>query len=91
MTAPLLIAQGLLLLALLVGLLRVLRGPSEADRMLAAQLLGTTAVALLMLLSLTMGMPRLLDVALVGAILAAVAVVSFVATARGEVRDGDRH
>jgi multicomponent Na+:H+ antiporter subunit F len=91
MTAPLLIAQGLLLLALLVGLLRVLRGPSEADRMLAAQLLGTTAVALLMLLSLTMGMPRLLDVALVVAILAAVAVVSFVATARGEARDGDRH
>jgi multicomponent Na+:H+ antiporter subunit F len=90
-SAALLVAQALLLLALLVGLLRVLRGPSEADRMLAAQLLGTTAVALLMLLSVTMGMPRLLDVALVVAILAAVAVVSFVATAGGEARDGDRH
>ncbi len=87
MTLLLLAVQTGLLLALLAGLVRVLRGPSEADRMLAAQLLGTTAVALLMLFSLTMDMPRLLDVALVVAILAAVAVVSFVAT--GGDRDHD--
>lgn len=87
MTAILMAVQTGLLLALLAGLVRVLRGPAEADRMLAAQLLGTTAVALLMLLSLTMAMPRLLDVALVVAILAAVAVVSFVAT--GGERDHD--
>jgi len=76
-----------LLLTLLGGLVRVVRGPSEADRMLAAQLLGTTTVALLMLMSVATGTQRLLDVALVFAILAAIAVVCFVAT--GEVRDHD--
>lgn len=80
MTSLLLGFQVMLLLVLLAGLVRVLRGPTEADRMLAAQLLGTTAVALLMIMSLTMAMPSLLDVALVFAILAAVAVVSFVAS-----------
>ncbi len=33
-----------LLLTLMAGLWRVLRGPTAADRMLAAQLFGTTAV-----------------------------------------------
>lgn len=89
MTTLLVGAQGLLLLALLTGLLRVLRGPDDADRMLAAQLLGTTAVALLMLLSQSLSMPRLLDVALVVAVLAAVAVVSFVATSETPDHDAD--
>ena len=40
-----------LLLNLGAGMWRVLRGPTPADRMLAAQLFGTTAVAILLLLA----------------------------------------
>jgi len=67
-----------LLLTLVAGLWRVLRGPSSADRMIAAQLFGTTAVAILLLLAEALDQPPLRDVALVFALLAAVTVVAFV-------------
>lgn len=67
-----------LLLNLAGGLWRVMRGPTAADRMLAAQLFGTTAVAVLLLLAEGMGEPALRDIALVFALLAAVAAVAFV-------------
>lgn len=66
-----------LLLNVVVGLLRVLRGPTPADRMLAAQLFGTTGVATLLLLAPAFG-PALNDIALVFALLAAVTVIAFV-------------
>lgn len=72
-----------LLLSMLAGLWRVLRGPTRADRMLAAQLFGTTGVAILVLMALSAGQRALLDVALTLAVLAAVAVVAFVAAAGG--------
>jgi len=65
-----------LLLTLGAGLLRALRGPSLADRMLAVQLLGTGGVALLLLLSALLQTPALLEVALVLALLAAVAAAA---------------
>lgn len=67
-----------LLINLAAGLWRVMRGPTSADRMLAAQLFGTTAVAILLLLADGMGEPALRDIALVFALLAAVAAVAFV-------------
>lgn len=67
-----------LLLNLTVGIWRVIKGPSAADRMLAAQLFGTTAVALLLLLAQATSDLALLDVALVLAILAAITAVAFV-------------
>jgi multicomponent Na+:H+ antiporter subunit F len=82
MTMALLALTIVLLLTILAGLVRVVQGPTTADRMLAAQLFGTTAVGLLILLSVVMAMPRLLDIALVFAVLSAVATVSFVAPAR---------
>jgi multicomponent Na+:H+ antiporter subunit F len=72
-----------ILASLLAGLVCVVRGPSQGDRMLAAQLFGTGAVALLLILSRAMAMPALIDVALVLAILAAVAVIAFVRSAEG--------
>jgi multicomponent Na+:H+ antiporter subunit F len=83
MTDALIVAGLVILASLLAGLVRVVRGPSLGDRMLAAQLFGTGAVALLVILSVAMAMPALIDVALVFAILAAVAVVAFVRTAEG--------
>lgn len=67
-----------LLLNLVAGLWRVLRGPTAADRMLAAQLFGTNAVAMLVLLAQAYGAAALRDVALVFALLAAVTAVAFV-------------
>lgn len=81
-----------LLLTVALGLLRVLRGPTAADRMLAAQLFGTSGVAVLLLLGLGMGLPALWDAALVFALLAAVAAVAFVQRVwggGGEEKEGD--
>lgn len=66
-----------LLLTVVAGLVRVLRGPTPGDRMLAAQLFGTTGVALVALLAFAANSPRWLDVALVLALLAAVVGVAF--------------
>lgn len=81
-----------LLLNIGAGLWRVLRGPTSADRMLAAQLFGTTAVAMLLLLAQTYENNALRDVALVFALLAAVTAVAFVRRAWPEQEnrhDGD--
>lgn len=67
-----------LLLTLFFGMLRIIRGPESVDRMLAAQLLGTGGVALLLLLGVGLGNHFLLDVALVAALLAAFAGGAFV-------------
>lgn len=67
-----------LLLTLIVGLWRILRGPTLADRMLAAQLFGTTAVTCLLLMAQALDQPALRDVALVFALLAVVTAVAFV-------------
>jgi len=66
-----------LMLSLLLGLIRVLRGPEAGDRMMAAQLIGTTGVGILLLLSLLFNQPALSDVALILALLAAVAAAAF--------------
>jgi multicomponent Na+:H+ antiporter subunit F len=82
--------EGLLLLAAFLalnvaaGLVRVARGPSPADRMLVAQLFGTTGVAILLVLAEAMEAPELRTVALVFALLAVVISVAFVK--RGWVR-----
>ncbi|MBU4609834.1 hypothetical protein IMZ29_04515 [Achromobacter sp. GG226] len=70
---------GLLLIQLLVGLARVLRGPTPPDRMACAQLFGTMGVAVLLLLAQATGVAALRDTALVFALLGALAAVAFVA------------
>lgn len=73
---PLLLAA-VLLANLLVALLRVVRGPTAADRLLAALLFGTTGVAVLLLLAASGAADGMADVALVFALLAAVTGVVF--------------
>lgn len=68
----------ILLLNIAAGLVRILRGPTPADRMLAAQLFGTSGVALMLLLAQAQSSPALRDVALVFALLAVLATVAFV-------------
>jgi multicomponent Na+:H+ antiporter subunit F len=76
-------AAGLILLMVALGLFRVLRGPDEADRLMSAQLLGSGGVAVLLLLSIAMGVSAIVDVALMLALLAAFASVAFVNKAAG--------
>lgn len=68
----------LLLINLLVGLVRLFRGPGAADRMQALLLFGTTTVAVLLLLAYAGNRPALVHVALVFAMLAAIAGIAFV-------------
>jgi multicomponent Na+:H+ antiporter subunit F len=74
----LLASSGFVLAMVAVGLIRVLRGPANADRMMAAQLLGTGGIATLLLMAAAMDTIALVDVALVLALLAAFASVAFV-------------
>ena len=61
-----------------LGLVRILRGPGDADRIMAAQLLGTGGTAVLLLVSEAMSLPAAVDVALVLALLAAFVSAAFV-------------
>jgi multicomponent Na+:H+ antiporter subunit F len=77
-TTLLLATAAFLLLNVSVGLVRVALGPTRADRMLAAQLFGSTGVAVLLVLGSALDLRSLRDVALVFALLAAVITVAFV-------------
>lgn len=67
-----------LLLLLAGGAVRILRGPSRSDRMLAAQFFGTIAVAVFLVLAEARALPGLRDIALVVAVFVVVNVVVFV-------------
>jgi multicomponent Na+:H+ antiporter subunit F len=74
----------------IAGLVRVARGPTFADRLLVAQLFGTTGVAVLLVLGTDTETAALRDVALVFAVLAPITVSAFVrgAPARWANKDG---
>ena len=82
----------ILLLTVVAGLVRVLRGPTPGDRMLAAQLFGTSGTAIVALLAFAAKTPRWVDVALVLALLAAVVGVAFALRGwaeRNSAREGE--
>ena len=78
MTDFLVLAALLVVLSMMVGLLRAIRGPTRVDRMTAVQLFGSGGVAVLMLLAEAGEAPALRVVALIFALLAAVMTVAFV-------------
>jgi len=85
MTDFLLIAAGFVLATVALGLVRVLRGPGDIDRIMAVQLLGTGGIAALLLWGEAMNAPAAADVALTLALLAAFVSVAFVrASTRSE-------
>jgi multicomponent Na+:H+ antiporter subunit F len=77
-------AAAFLLLNVLIGLIRVVRGPSMRDRLLALLLLSTTGVAVLALLAVLTGLPALRDAALALVALATLIVVVRVTSERAE-------
>lgn len=66
-----------LLANLVLGLLRLRRGPAPADRLLALLLFGTITVAIVLLLAHAQHVPALSTVALLIAVLAAIAAIAF--------------
>ena len=74
-------AAGFVLAMVALGLIVILRRPAEVDHMMAAQLLGTGGVAILLLLAAATGTPPIVDVALLLALFAAFAAVAFVRSA----------
>lgn len=73
-----------LLITMAAGLIRVMIGPTAADRMMAAQLLGTSGIGVLALLAPALGVPALIDVGLIFALLAAVSVAAFTRRRAGQ-------
>ena len=71
-------AAGFILATVALGLVRILWGPGDADRIMAAQLLGTGGIAALLLLAEVTSMPAAADVALILSLLAAFVSVAFV-------------
>ena len=78
MTEFLTAAVGFILAMLALGLVSILRGPGDADRMMAMQLIGTGGIATLLLLGTVASLPAAIDVALTLALLATFASIAFV-------------
>lgn len=78
MTAFYLGAAVVLLLTIVLGLAHVFRQSGRAESLLAALLFGSTGVALVLVLGKGLRLDRVLDIALVFALLAAVLGVAFV-------------
>ena len=72
----LLVAAAFVLLMVAIGLARILYGPADVDRILSVQLIGSGGVAVL-LLSVGMNVPPIMDVALMLGLLATFLSVTF--------------
>lgn len=84
----LLAAAAVILAVVALGLVRVLRGPTDSDRLMSAQLLGTGGVAVLLLLGVATGASATFDVALTLALLGAFATFAFVRSRAGDAPAG---
>jgi len=67
----------LMVVLFLAGLVRVYRGPTHADRMLAATLMTSTAAGAMLLLGRALEVPEARHVALIIVLLAALSVIAF--------------
>ena len=78
MNELLLLAAGLIVFTVAIGLARILRGPNEVEKLMAVQLLGTGGIAALLLIANATHVPGVDDVALGLALLAPFATIAFV-------------
>lgn len=60
------------------GVVRIVRGPTPADRLMAAQLFASTGVAILLMQSVLQQSPSLQNIALFISLLATVTTIAFV-------------
>jgi len=78
MDSFLFLIAGFVLAMVAGGLIVILQRPGEVDRLMAAQLLGTGGVAILLILAIATKGAAILDVALILALFAAFVAVAFV-------------
>ena len=71
------LALALLGAAAVLTLVRLARGPSVADRVVALELLGTIAIGMIAAAAVVSGVSALLDVALIVALVAFLGTVAF--------------
>ena len=67
----------MLLASLALGLLRIARGPTVTDSLLGVQFTSTVGIGLLPLIEIIWGVPNLIDIALVLALLGTPATLAF--------------
>lgn len=79
-----LVAFGMICLALLLGLLRLLLGPSAGDRIVAADTMSVTTTATIAGLAALLDTPLYLDVAMIFGVLSFVFVVAIARTIEGD-------
>jgi multicomponent Na+:H+ antiporter subunit F len=84
------VLSAVMVTSLLLGLVRVYAGPTAADRMLAAQLIGSTVVGTVLLLGQASGLESLGDVSLVIVLLAAMSAIAFVRSGPTTREKGER-
>jgi multicomponent Na+:H+ antiporter subunit F len=86
----LLLAQaGLIVLAVAIGLARILHASNDVEKLMAVQLLGTGGIAALLLIAYATNVPGVEDVALGLALLAALATIAFVNLLEAEQGDAE--
>lgn len=66
---------GVLALLTVACLIRAIRGPKLADRIMAVNMIGTMTIAMIAILSVLLDEPSLLDAALIYAVISFVAVI----------------
>lgn len=71
------VAAAIVILFVAIGLARALRGPTDLDRLMAVQLLGSGGAGALVLWAVASGDHAVLDVALTLGVLAAFASIAF--------------
>ncbi len=71
------IATIAVILAIMITLYRVIKGPMIYDRVLAANAIGTMAVVLLVLIGFEYGRPHFLDLAVVYTLINFIATIAF--------------
>ena len=90
----LIILMIVLAVCIFVALIRVIMGPSSADRIVAVNMVGTMTMVIIILLSIFLSEDYLLDVAIVYAMLSFLAVIVlskvFVGVYREKHKDADK-
>lgn len=73
----LLVALPLLSLTMMLAFIRLVRGPSLPDRVIALDLIGTLGMGMIALYAIARNQPALLDVAIVLALLSFLGTIAF--------------
>lgn len=91
MNELLLVAAGLILFTVAVGLVRILRGAgvNDAEKLMAVQLLGTGGIASLLLIAYATNVSGIENVALGLALLAAFATIAFINLVDADQEDAE--